>query len=466
MNRQDYRLEAIALHHIGPFDDLKIEFKPMPASAQSANGKAEVHLFTGPNGCGKSSLLYALAGIFAEIHATSLPIFTRFREQGVSVNFRFNCVLGGYGIEVNKAYGFKHYVTNNLGSYVVFDWNSINGFYFGYDHFRDNKPNTLFQYKHSSSRINRDSSGVEAKLTFAAFSYSGHRAIEDVKLDAIQSITNPPLENALSFNKTVRPQILLRWIANNRTQSALAKADGDAAAAEKYDRSLKRITDLIKDVCDLEIEFRLKREPLAVTILANGAVLNFDSLPDGLISIISWVADLTLRLESIPWVTEADPFEQPIILLLDEIDIHLHPKWQRRVLPAVQKLLPNAQIFATTHSPFVVGSVEDAWVYRLPEPATVSGPLVVEGIPSGAGKSYRLILDEVFGVSQEFDVATERLLDQFYDLRQAFLQSPQDSAELLNLAKAITTHSEEAGQIIARELRQITRITGRELSLA
>jgi predicted ATP-binding protein involved in virulence len=80
------------------------------------------------------------------------------------------------------------------------------------------------------------------------------------------------------------------------------------------------------------------------------------------------VADLSLRLETIPWVNTGDVFLQPLILLLDEVDIHLHPKWQRLILPAVQKLLPNAQIFASTHSPFVVGSVKDAWIYRLPRP--------------------------------------------------------------------------------------------------
>lgn len=83
----------------------------------------------------------------------------------------------------------------------------------------------------------------------------------------------------------------------------------------------------------------------------DGLKVTFDALPEGLKSIICWISDLALRLESIPWQENRDIFSQPIILFLDEVDIHLHPKWQRRILPAIQKLLPNAQVFVSTHSP-------------------------------------------------------------------------------------------------------------------
>jgi hypothetical protein len=256
----------------------------------------------------------------------------------------------------------------------------------------------------------------------------------------------------------------LQWIANNRTQSALAKADKDDKAAQSYDQALNRITTLIHDICGLEVEFRLERSPLAVTVKVNGDTIRFDGLPDGLKSIISWVADLSLRLEAIPWQTPGDPFAQPIILFLDEVDIHLHPKWQRRILPAIQTLLPNAQVFVSTHSPFVVGSVENAWVYRLPEAGQGNGS--IEGVPSGAGKSYRLILDEVFGIDDEFDVATEALFDEFYRLRESFLQQPHSPQALLATAAKLAARGEEAALIVNRELRQIARLSGQELGLA
>jgi predicted ATP-binding protein involved in virulence len=237
--------------------------------------------------------------------------------------------------------------------------------------------------------------------------------------------------------------------------------------AKQYDLALKRITDLIKEICDLEVAFKLERSPLNVSLVVNNAPIRFDGLPDGLKSIISWVADLSLRLENIPWADKAkDSFAQPIILLLDEIDIHLHPKWQRRILPAVQKLLPNAQIFASTHSPFVVGSVEDAWVYQLPEANQKPTSGTIEGIPSAAGKSYQLILEEIFGVSEEFDVETEQLFDEFYKARDTVIKSKANVDEFLELAKKVATRGEEALFIVERELRQASRLVGQELVLA
>lgn len=461
--RQDYRLEALALHEIGPFSDLKLEFKPRPGNSETE--KAEVHIFTGPNGCGKSTVLYAIARIFEPFHSPG-PLTTRLRDVNSFVDFKSGNQAGGYGIQKPASNLPPPIVQGKFGSYSPMLDDENSGRFFGFGSSSTNRESPISLCKKVAPQITPTNNLSAAKIKLGAFAYSGHRSIGKAELSAIQQVKNPPFENALSFENTVRPQILMQWIANNRAQAALAKAEGDTTDGERYDRALARITDLIRDICDLEIEFKLKRDPLAVAISVSGTTISFDGLPDGLKSIISWVADLSLRLEAIPWESDADPFEQPIILLLDEIDIHLHPKWQRRVLPAVQKLLPNAQIFASTHSPFVIGSVDDAWVYPLPEPASVSGPLVVEGIRSGAGKSYRLILSEVFGVEGEFDIETEDLFVAFYDARKQFLQRPDSANALMALAEKIAHRGEESTQIVARELRQLSRITGKELALA
>jgi predicted ATP-binding protein involved in virulence len=442
---QNYRVEALALYQVGVFDDVEIKFKPIAHEC-----KAEIHVFTGPNGCGKSTLLYALAEIFDFFRSTEAKHFIRrrFRNQNSRVDFQFADSPGEFGVRMekpNSRYGKSEtiYSPKQRGSYFC--------------------SNNLSQYKTTDifSETNKFS---PLKYDFAAFAYSGQRSINDIHLEAIQQIKNSPFEMSLSFDTSVRPQVLLQWIANNRTQSALAKMDKDDKASQTYDQALNRITNLIHDICGLDVEFRLERSPLAVAVRVNGDIIRFDCLPDGLKSIISWVADLSLRLEAIPWSEERDVFAQPIILFLDEVDIHLHPKWQRRILPAIQTLLPNAQIFVSTHSPFVVGSVEDAWVYRLPEPGQGTG--VIEGIPSGAGKSYRLILDEVFGIDDEFDVETELLFDEFYKNREGFLKNPESSQMLLENAAKLAGRGEEAALIVDRELRQISRLSGQELHLA
>lgn len=431
------RIEAIELHQVGVFDDMRLEFPPI-ASAERDAKKAELHIFTGPNGCGKSTVLYALAEIFNhDILASKGLVATRARGLSGEVRIVFN--------GERPVYHFYEYIKLPEVEQNPY-WITAPG---------------LSRYQSMVKTFNSQNGGY---FSFAAFSYSGRRTLEDKQPAAISELRSSPFENALTFDLTVRPKILLQWIANNRTQSALAKADGDQDAADVYDQALARITGLIKDVCNLDVEFKLNRSPLAVTVRVNGDLIHFDGLPDGLKSIISWVADLSLRLEAVPWENPGDVFEQPIFLFLDEVDIHLHPKWQRRILPAIQKLLPNAQVFVSTHSPFVVGSVEDAWVYRLPEPG--SGVTEVKAMPAGAGKSYRLILEEVFGIDTEFDIETEALFAQLYQERAAFLKAPGNSVPLLAVAGQLHARSEEAALIVSRELRQLSRLTGQELHLA
>ncbi len=453
-----FRLEAVQLHGVGVFDDTLIRFKPIE-SADHDQSKAEIHLLTGPNGCGKSTLLYALAEIFDGTDARNSLIQRRFRNADSRVDFQFNGHAGIYAVK--KPQNEQPHQSNN--QFGLFQWNYDEpqiGRVFGHG-----DDGMLWKHKTVLHWFQANATHKQTRFAFAAFAYSGQRNLRSELLTAIQEISNSPFEEALSFDNTSRPKVLLQWIANNRAQSALAKAENDLTAAAVYDLALARITGLIKDICDMDVEFRLERSPLAVAVRVNGDSIQFDGLPDGLKSIISWVADLSLRLEAIPWEVEQDVFAQPIILFLDEVDIHLHPKWQRRILPAIQKLLPNAQVFVSTHSPFVVGSVEDAWVYRLPEPGT-SGPVEIEGIPSGAGKSYRLILGEIFGIEKEFDVETEALFDGFYQAKAVFLSNANNADEVLKMAVQLAARGEEAAAIVARELRQMSRITGVEVSLA
>ena len=69
-----------------------------------------------------------------------------------------------------------------------------------------------------------------------------------------------------------------------------------------------------------------------------------------------WCITMTLRKR---W------HEKPAILLIDEIENHLHPRWQRRVIPALLEHFPGLQIFATTHSPFVVAGLKAGQVHVL-----------------------------------------------------------------------------------------------------
>ena len=152
-------------------------------------------------------------------------------------------------------------------------------------------------------------------------------------------------------------------------------------------------------------------------------------------------------------------FDREFILFLDEIEVHLHPKWQRKILPVIQKFFKNAQIFIATHSPFVVGSVEGATIHKLD---VVEGKSVlVSTEDSKAGYSIELILEDVFGVKEEFDDETIRELTEFKELRNQILSGKKENLEVfISKAKKLKQKSYELKDIISLEISQLSKRTG------
>jgi predicted ATP-binding protein involved in virulence len=194
-------------------------------------------------------------------------------------------------------------------------------------------------------------------------------------------------------------------------------------------------------------------------------VLEFDVLPDGLKSMMSLLADIIRRLDKIVWLDDCHVLERHFLLFLDEIDIHLHPAWQRKILPVIQKIFPNAQIFVSTHLLFVVGSVSDAYVYsfKLEE----NGVSILDKVEeSKAGNSYSLILEEVFGVEEIFDEEIETQFHQFYQLRDQIMHGDeQQITPWLQLARILMEKGIEVADIVGMELRQMSRLLNKDLSV-
>lgn len=93
--------------------------------------------------------------------------------------------------------------------------------------------------------------------------------------------------------------------------------------------------------------------------------LEFDQLSDGYRAMIALVADYARRMAIANQYSTLNPLEGEGILLIDEIDAHLHPKWQYRVIQDLRRTFPNVQLIVTTHSAEVVSSVSREHVYIL-----------------------------------------------------------------------------------------------------
>ncbi|MDG9921685.1 AAA family ATPase [Pseudomonas juntendi] len=105
------------------------------------------------------------------------------------------------------------------------------------------------------------------------------------------------------------------------------------------------------------------------------------------------------------------------IVLLDEMDEHLHPRWQRTLISTLRRLLPNIQFIATTHSPLAIVNTKPGELFATRLHNAVA-ELIPDALPSPDGRgANELLLGEWFGLASTLDSASERLLNRY---RKAF----------------------------------------------
>ena len=117
----------------------------------------------------------------------------------------------------------------------------------------------------------------------------------------------------------------------------------------------------------------------------NGHVASWTELSDGYHVFIALVADIARRAVMLNQFDGADaPARVEGVVLIDEIDLHLHPRWQRIALPRLRSVFPRLQLVVTTHSPQVLSSVENRQVRRLFDGKLQEYPVLVEGRDTNA----------------------------------------------------------------------------------
>jgi hypothetical protein len=164
----------------------------------------------------------------------------------------------------------------------------------------------------------------------------------------------------------------------------------------RYTQVLHLLDDLLPSNC------RIHRSPTETDqgsehlFSMNGVPLPFRALSDGYRAYIGWIGDMLFH------VCMGAGSGQKLrdlsgVVLLDEIDLHLHPDWQRSVLPTLAKALPRVQFIVTTHSPLVVGSLEGQNLFVL---ADEDGATQVKRLPERVhGRSAeQILLSPYFGL--------------------------------------------------------------------
>lgn len=110
----------------------------------------------------------------------------------------------------------------------------------------------------------------------------------------------------------------------------------------------------------------VRRSDLTPIVEQNGIELSLEKLSSGNLFLLEHLLLLLCKMYSVSVLNRLKPEEitnLPGLLLIDEIETHMHPRWQKKVLGIIRRIFPNMQIILTTHSPFVVASIESARIY-------------------------------------------------------------------------------------------------------
>jgi len=142
-----------------------------------------------------------------------------------------------------------------------------------------------------------------------------------------------------------------------------AKTSRSALSTAQRNKVKQLLLDILPEVTDLRIS-KSDRMGRFVEVKTPFNWVKINEMSLGYKSLIAWVVDFASRMYHYHR-TKPNPFTEPAVVLIDEIDLHLHPKWQRKVLGYLSKKFPNTQFIATAHSPLIVQAATEANIVLL-----------------------------------------------------------------------------------------------------
>jgi energy-coupling factor transporter ATP-binding protein EcfA2 len=220
----------------------------------------------------------------------------------------------------------------------------------------------------------------------------------------------------------------------------------------KVSRRKSILNKLRKVVLDFIPEFenlRLELQPqLRFVVVKKGISLSLHQLSDGERGLLAMIFDITRRL-AIANPALDDPISKgQAVVLIDEIELHLHPNWQRKVLRRFTQTFKNCQFIVTTHSPQVIGQVKPAslrLLYRNRE-----GKIARESVAQSFGMDSNWILHEIMGTPPR-DYEIERKLSAIHDAIDAGdLKQARNQVKALEMSLGLFPELQEMKSMLDR----------------
>lgn len=428
------RIESAHFEDFPPFANGKIEFPAKPADSKLA----EVHFLVGANGAGKTRLLSLLLAALGNRASLAARVGeTRLRAAVTASVDQWKSIY-------SDAVGFAGWVP-------------------------EEKALSAPQEMHSSNQTNykMTSPGFVSALQNAqklsmerfALAYDGVARMNDQPVEALKPVALNKMGQllVLELPDAETRKAVAQSLANLKTRASMdATRNGGPSRTMKM---VKHLEDTVSEVTGRPFAFTLSYQPstaLKVIWGNDDQDMPLMSLPDGLRGILGWLAATVARLD-VAFPDHPDPLNVPFILIVDEPEGHLHPGWQRLIIPATQRLFPNAQIFVATHSPFMVSSVNEGFIHIL-ETRNDGKVTARDHEECKKGDTYQDVLEDVLGMTLWYDPETEGLLSDFRKLRDEVLKGAWAKLpDLEALSQQIAERGQSLNNVMGREMAKVNR---------
>ncbi|NDV56598.1 AAA family ATPase [Bacteroides sp. 519] len=207
----------------------------------------------------------------------------------------------------------------------------------------------------------------------------------------------------VQYIKAKKTNEFLKFLADLKIQEALAQVANQTEDVNNIQQWFVNFEEILKDIFeDRNLKLQFNYKDYSFKIASQGKIFGFNHFSDGYYAIIDIAADLILKMQEENRYNRV--FDKEGIVLIDEIETHLHLELQRLILPLLTRIFPNIQFIVTTHSPFVLGSLSNAIAFDLERKQIISDDLT--------DYSYESLAEGYFGVetiSGDLENRIERL---------------------------------------------------------
>jgi predicted ATP-binding protein involved in virulence len=241
------------------------------------------------------------------------------------------------------------------------------------------------------------------------------------------------LENALNNNLRSEAMAMIDWFALQEDLERRAKERLPSYRSTELETIRQALRQILPGCSHLHTMMDAVNLSISLLITfkkeGGGEILSLDQLSDGYRMMLALVMNLARRMLQANPHREKNALESEAIVLIDEVDLHLHPKWQQRLLIDLMAIFPNTQFIVTTHSPQVLTTIKPEHIILLEHEKEV----IAEQVTSSYGAESGRLLSEIMDVDERPPANINeftRLLEQYYHLIERNQGESEDALKI------------------------------------